>query len=133
MRLLVAAGAAIVAALALATSVRAALWIDLGRSAVRPGQVVSGTAVSPCALCGPRRLYLVNQATFGGLELVDRLPPRRGVSRFVPAGRFDWKRGGRFTFEVPRLRSGVYALVAFYRNGSSWTVATASPPLRVRT
>jgi hypothetical protein len=130
MRLLSAAVAALVAALALAASASAALWISLDRSVARPGQVVHGKAVSPCALCGPRPLYLVD-FKHSGLQLLKRVP-RRGDPRFVFVGRFTWKRGGRFSFKVPNVRPGGYQLHALYQNGSAWTLAPASTFLRVR-
>lgn len=131
MRFLSAATAAVLAALALAASASAGLWLDLDRSVARPGQVVHGKAVSPCSLCGPRPLYLVDGLKQGGLQLLKRLP-RKGDSRFLPVGRFTWKRGGKFAFRVPNLPPGVYQLLAFYRNGAAWTAAPASTILRVR-
>jgi hypothetical protein len=130
-RFLFAAGAAAFVALALAAFASAGLWIDLDRSEARPGEVVYGTAVSGCSVCGTAPVYLVNVAKFGGPELLQALPSS-GDPRFVPVGRFDWKRRGRFAFTVPRIHTGVYQLVSFYRHGSAWSVFPASTVLHVR-
>jgi hypothetical protein len=134
-RLSFAAGAvafvALALALALAASASAGLWIDLDRSGARPGQVVHGTAVGGCSVCGPAPVYLVNVHSFAGPELLKTLSSN-GDPHFVPVGRFTWRQSGRFAFTVPRLRPGVYLLVSFYRFGSVWDVFPASTVLHVR-
>src|ERR1700694_5044019 len=115
----------------MAASASAGLWIDLDRSDARPGQVVHGPAVSGCSVCGPAPVYLVNVAKSGGPELLKTLP-RKDDPHFVPVGRFDWKQGGRCAFTVPRIDTGVYQLVSFYRHGSAWDVFPASTVLHVR-
>lgn len=120
MRRLLVTAATAMAALVLVTAASAGLWFDLDRSAALPGQTVHGEAVSPCSACGPAPLYLVSTADAALRSLKQ---PARADRRFVPVGRFTWKRGGRFTFQAPQVRPGVYQLMAVYRNGPAWTAA----------
>ena len=129
MRLLSVATATVVTALVLANAASAGLWLNLDRVTATPGQTVHGKAVSPCGACGPGPLFLVPTSN-AALQLLKRVP--RGDPRFVPVGRFTWKRGGRFAFEVPQVRPGFYQLMALYRNGPAWSAAPASTLLRVQ-
>ena len=103
-----AVAAVLIAALAAAAPASAALWLSMDKAKVRPGQVVGARAVTPCSGCPSSDIYLA-PARVSALRRVARPPDRP----FIRVGRFDWRRGSRFSFVVPRVRPGTYQLVSF--------------------
>lgn len=110
----------------------AGLWFRLeqDKTTVRVGQVVRARAVTPCSGCPLSVIYFA-PARVSALRGVTRPPSRP----FIRLGRFDWRRGNRFSFVVPRVRPGTYQLVSFCDPciaGSGATLAPSSPLVYVR-
>lgn len=100
--------AVLMGALVTAPPASAALWLSLDKTKVHPGQAVPAHAVTPCSGCPSSDIYLA-PARVSALRGVARPPGRP----FIRVGRFDWRRGIRFSFVVPQVRPGTYQLVSF--------------------
>ena len=108
MRTASAVAAVLMGALVAAAPASAALWLSLDKTKVHPGQVVRAHAVSPCSGCPSSDIYLA-PARVSALRRIAQPPGRP----FIRVGRFDWRRGNRFSLVVPRVRPGTYQLMSF--------------------